>query len=50
MSDIRANIRDVAKLAGVAVKTVSIAAPNGQPPVFYRTDSIHAPLFSKFAS
>ena len=29
--------------------THSIAAPNGQPPVFYRAESVHAPLFSKFA-
>jgi len=30
--------------------TVEVAAPIGQPPVFYRTDSAHAPLFTSLAT
>ena len=58
----RSNIRDVAKLAGVAVKTVSrvlnnhpyvsattkakVDAPIGSPPVFWREGSGYASLFA----
>ena len=31
-------------------QTVSVAAPLGQPPVFYRAGSLHAPLFSALTS